>query len=134
MPDIDPCKDEKEESDESLEDFRHASEDRDQAREDLEDAESLFDGSTWASGGAIIGIGLACVSNPFSWVICGLGMGAGGAALFGSETDRADDIKDAKNALQRAERDYWKANARFQRAMRKEMHCRHHNQLTGQPA
>ena len=132
MPDVDPCKDEREESDEALEDFRDADEDLDEAREKLEDEESIFDESNWASAGAIVGIGLACVSNPIGWIVCGGGMAAGGLAVVGSEMDRRGDIEDAQAALQNAERDYWKANRRWQRAMRKEMHCRHHSGLAGQ--
>lgn len=135
MPDtIDPCKDQREESDEALDDFRDAIEDRDQAREDLEDEEGFFDGSNVATGAAGAGALIACVSNPIGWAVCGTALLTGGVAMYASESERLDDIESAREALEDAERDYLKANRRWQKAMRKEMHCRHHNQLTGQPA
>lgn len=135
MPDtIDPCKDQREESDEALEDFRDAIEDRNQAREALEGEEGFFDGSNVATGAAGAGALLVCVSSPFGWLVCGTALLTGGVAMYGSESERLDDIESAREALEDAERDYWKANRRWQKAMRKEMHCRHHNKLTGQPA
>lgn len=126
----DPCAAERERSDETLEDFRDAGDDRAQAQDDLEDAMSPMDESTWANVGAVIGVGIACGTTPIGWVSCGLGLVAGGAAIYGSEVDRAGDIEAAQNALARAERDYWKANSRWQKAMRAEMHCRLHNQAS----
>lgn len=131
---IDPCANERALSDDAIDDFRDASNDREEAQDDLEDAKSFFDESTWANVGAAGGVALACATTPVGWVTCGIGIVLGGATFVGSEVDRAGDIEAAEKALARAERDYWKANDRFQRAMRAEMHCRLHNQLTGQPA
>lgn len=135
MPDtIDPCKEQREESDEALDDFRDAGEDRRAARETLDDEESVFDGSNIATGAAGAGAVIACVSTPFGWLACGTALLIGGVSVYASESERLDDIEAAREALEDAERDYWKANRRWQKAMRREMHCRHHNQLTGQPA
>jgi hypothetical protein len=128
VPTVDPCRELVENSNEALEDFEDASDDLHSAQEDLEDEESIFDESNWASGGAIVGIGLACASTPIGWAICGGGMLVGGAAIVGSEMDREGDIEAAQKALNRAQREYDKANRRFQRAMRAEVHCKLHNQ------
>jgi hypothetical protein len=124
----DPCAAERQHSDEALEDFRDADDDRKEAREALEEEMSAFDESTWGSAGAIVGIGIACGTNPIGWVACGLGLVAGGAAIYESETDRRGEIEAAQRDLARAERDFWKANSRWQKAMQAEMHCRLHAQ------
>lgn len=135
MPDtIDPCREQREESDEAIEDFRDASEDREQARQALEDEEGIMDGSNIATGAAGAGAVIACLSSPFGWAVCGSALLIGGVTVYTSESERLDDIESAREALEDAERDYWKANRRFQKAMRKEMHCRNHNKLIGQPA
>lgn len=131
---IDPCAAQKDVSDDAIHDFSDAADDHDSAREDLDDAKSFRDESTWANLGASVGVAAACASNPVGWVVCGVGILAGGASVISSEVDRAGDIEAAEKALARAERDYWKANKAFQKAMRAETHCRLHNQLTGQPA
>jgi hypothetical protein len=133
-PTIDPCAEAKANSDEALEDFRDAWEDLDQAQEALDDAESFWDDNTWGSTAAVAGVAIVCSTNPIGWTACGLGAFVGGVSYVGSEIDRQGDIEAAENALARARRDYAKANRRFQKAMRKEAHCRLHHKVTGQPA
>lgn len=125
----DPCADARERADEALREFADAIDDRDEAEDELDDAESFFHESTWANLVTSVGVATACASNPIGWSVCGLGMLVGAASVTSSEVGRAGDIEAAEKALRRAERELRQANDRFQRAMREEAHCRLHNQL-----
>lgn len=133
-PNIDPCADLKEARDEALQDLEDAGDDLVSASEDLEDAESFFDESTWANVGTAVAIAAACATNPISLAACGVAWIAGGAAVVGSEVDRAGDIEAAEKALARANREFWKAHHEFLKSLSAEIHCRLHNQLVGVPA
>jgi hypothetical protein len=133
-PNIDPCADFKEARDEALEDLNDAAADLVSASEDLEDAESFWDESTWANAGTAVGIAAACATNPIGWVVCGTAWIAGTAAVVASEVDRSGDIEAAEKALARATRDFWKEHNDYLKTLSAEVHCRLHNQLTGVPA
>ncbi len=74
------------------------------ARETLESERSAWDGSTFGTGGAAVGILAACLlPEPFSKAICLGGLLGGGLGIAGSEVDRQADISNAEAGLEQAE-------------------------------
>lgn len=90
-----------------------AKQDRDNAQEAYDDAGGFFDDSTFWDVAAGATVAAACLSNPFSWLVCGAGIIAGAAGLTASEKSRHDEIEAAEEALQRADQAFWTANDRF---------------------
>lgn len=99
----DACEAELEDYDDLEDMLEDARGDLQQARDDYDEAGEFLDDSTAWDVAAAATVAAACLSNPFSWVICGIGIVGGGAAVVASEGDRQDEIAAAKRAVEAAE-------------------------------
>jgi hypothetical protein len=113
MPEPTPCADEKARLKEAGEDLAEAGLDYDDAQRAYDDAGGFLDDSSFWDVAAVAGGAAACLSNPFSWVICGVGIVAGGAGVTASEVGRHAEIEAAEQALDRADRKLRSEYSRF---------------------
>jgi hypothetical protein len=90
-----------------------AARDRADAQEAYDDAGGVLDDSSFWDVAVAAGAAAACLSTPFSWVVCGVAIVGGGAGVAASETSRHDEIEAAEQALERADQQFWRANDRF---------------------
>lgn len=122
-----PCADESRRADRATTELNEAYDDVQTARDELEEAND--DDTSWSDGLAVVGAVAACTSNPFSWVVCGIGIIGGGYTVVHNNTDRHDKIDKAEKDLNHAMREYWDAKKEYEDAVDAEIHCKLHNKL-----
>jgi hypothetical protein len=115
------CQFEREQSDAATSDMKSAFQQLEQARAALESERSFWDGSTLATVGGLITIGVsvaACVAPEpvVTKTICAATITAGALGVTASEVDRFSDISSAEAALQQAETLYDMASREATRA------------------
>lgn len=102
------------------------------AKSDLASARSVLDGSTFASGAAVVGVIIACLlPEPFSKSICVAGIVGGGLAVTGSEVDRQSDITSAENAVAVAQVTYDVSVSLYEAAFAASFGCLIHHMSKG---
>jgi hypothetical protein len=121
-----PCSQEVNRLGEAKDDLSDSLEEYKNALEDYDDAGGFLDDSTLGDAVAVAGAVGACLSNPFSWVVCGIGIAAGGGGIIVSEIGRHDEVEQAEKALERADEKFWKANDRFWNRYGEALDCLSH--------
>lgn len=128
----DECQFEREQSDAATSDMKSAWQQLQQARAALESERSFWDGSTFATIGGLLTVGVAiaaCVAPEpvVTKTVCAATVGAGALGVAASEIDRVGDISSAEAAVQQAEMLYDMASREATRAQMKFGSCIWHH-------